>query len=377
MPEAVGKLGRGVSVVIPSWDGMGLLKRFLPSVIAAARYYIEQHEAPVEIIIVNDASSDATVEYLLGEGFKTGPQASQPGEEDGRTLGPALRLISNERNIGFGKSVNRGFEAASYPLVFLLNNDVEVSRDCIGPLVANFADPAVFAAHCRVFEFENGAEVGTGKIAGFSRGFIRVHRSYVPKRSVESYAKESSSMKPLISAFATGGSAMFDRQKFLDIGAFDELLSPMYWEDVEVSYRAWKRGYVVMYEPRSVVHHRISSTMRRANKRKLWRLKQRNRLIYHWVNLHDPGLLVAHLLWVAVLALTAPLRLQPGFILALAAALKRAAAVRRRRREEMLAAKRSDRDVFALFESFSARDDILVYDDRGELERLRQQPGAD
>jgi hypothetical protein len=116
--------------------------------------------------------------------------------------------------------------------------------------------------------------------------------------------------------------------------------------------------------------------MRRVDPEKIWRLKQRNRLIYHWVNLHDRGLMASHVTWVALLALTAPLRLQTGFLLAVIDALKSFAAIRRRRRQERDFAKLTDREVFALFEALSRRDDIFVYDHHKELERLRQQMDA-
>jgi GT2 family glycosyltransferase len=378
MPDSRNNPGPGVSIVIPSWNGIDLLKRFLPSVIDSACDYSEHSGSPVEILIVNDGSTDGTREYLLGEGFKTDSPAS--GSSDGikgaHPPRPDLRLINNDANVGFSKSCNRGFAEARYPLVFLLNNDVEVSAGAIAPLVENFTDPLVFAAHCRVFEVENGEEVGTGKMGGFSRGFIRVHRSYVPRPASPAARADSKSDMPLYSIFATGGSSMFDRKKFLDIGAFDELLSPIYWEDVDISYRAWKRGYTVRYEPGSIVRHRVSSTMRRVDPEKIWRLKQRNRLIYHWVNLHDRGLMASHVAWVALLALTAPLRLQTGFLLAVIDALKSFAAIRRRRRQERDFAKLTDREVFALFEALSRRDDIFVYDHHKELERLRQQMDA-
>ncbi len=60
---------RGVSIVIPSWNGLELLKRFLPSVIAAAIQYSNQFKSPIEIVIVDDGSVDETVDWLLGQGF--------------------------------------------------------------------------------------------------------------------------------------------------------------------------------------------------------------------------------------------------------------------------------------------------------------------
>jgi GT2 family glycosyltransferase len=316
-----------ISILIPSWNGLELLKRFLPSVLASARRY-EQTGAHTEILIIEDGGSDDTIVWLREQGFEEGAR--------GR-----LRFLRNEKNIGFGRTCNRGFREARYPVVFLLNNDVEVDREAIAPLASRFSDPLLFAVHCRVFDFETRRECGRGQRGSFSKGFIRVHESYEPGEE---------NKEPPYSIFASGGSAMFDREKFLSAGGFDELLSPAYWEDVEMSYRAWKRGFTILYEPRSVVHHRVSSTMRKLGGKKIRRIEQRNRLICHWIDLHDRRYFLSHLMWVALLALTAPFRLQPGFILSLASALKLLPAIRRRRREEKLAAKRTDREVFGFFE---------------------------
>jgi len=381
------KVTTDVSIVIPSWNGLEFLKRFLPSVIAAACHYQEACDAAVEIVIVDDGSVDKSVDWLLGQGFEDCTEISERPEQtrsavitvggssvqtdersDHRSTEPALRLIRNEINQGFGPTCNRGFETARHPLVFLLNNDVEVDLDAIRPLVENFADDSVFAVHCRVFDLESGQECGSGKIGGFSSGFIRVHRSYVNACQFASDRRMEAQKRGDYSIFATGGSAMFDREKFLQIGAFDSLLAPIYWEDVDTSYRAWKRGYFVFYEPRSVVHHRVSSTMRKVNQRRLTRLKQRNRLICHWVNLHDRKLMASHIMWVLLLSLTAPLRLQPGFLLSVFAALKKLPAIRKRRFEERKAMRRSDSEVFEIFASLGKRSDIFCYDSYDQLE---------
>ena len=380
--------------MIPSWNGLELLKRFLPSVIAAAIQYSKQFKASTEIVIVDDGSVDESVGWLLGQGFvEVGERETVRGGErekaragegeiiDSKRDGsnhyrstPSLRLIKNETNRGFGPACNRGFESASHPLVFLLNNDVDVDVDSIAPLVENFADASVFAAHCRVFDLESGRECGSGKVGSFSSGFIRVHRSYVIVPEIEAGAGLESGEQTLrYSMFATGGSAMFDRRGFLEIGGFDTLFAPIYWEDVDISYRAWKRGLSVLYEPRSVVHHRVSSTMRNVNQRSIKRMQQRNRLIYHWINLHDGSLMASHITWVALLAFTAPLRLQPGFLVSLVAALKRLPQIRKRRLEEKRAARRSDRDLFTIFTSLEKRPDVFAYDNYADLETTRSR----
>jgi GT2 family glycosyltransferase len=336
----------GVSIVIPSWNGLGLLQRFLPSVLAAAGRYSTQSDAPTEIIVVDDGSIDETASWLRGQGFQDDSGSEETGRQgEPETDRPVLRFASNESNLGFGETCNRGFQVAAHPLVFLLNNDVEVDEECIAPLVKNFVDDTVFAAHCRVFEFDSGRECGTGKLGSFSRGFIRVHRGYTICES------PNESGAALYSMFAGGGSAMFDRQKFLEIGGFETLLSPFYWEDVELSYRAWKRGYSILYEPRSVTRHRISSTIGKLCRPKVRRIDQRNRLIFHWINLHDKRMIVSHVAWVLLLALTAPIRLQPGFVVSLAAAIRLVPQIRNRRRAERLSARRTDRAVFGIFDS--------------------------
>jgi GT2 family glycosyltransferase len=386
------KVKIGVSIVIPSWNGLEFLKQFLTSVIAAAGRYQQACDAPTEIVIVDDGSLDSSVDWLLGQGFEdcTGlskrSEATQSAvstangssigtnEPPVHSLAPALKLIKNELNQGFGPTCNRGFAIAQYPLVFLINNDVEVDPNAIAPLVENFVDDSVFAAHCRVFDLESGQECGSGKIGGFSSGFIRVHRSYVNVRQVASEAgTESAQRRCDYSVFATGGSAMFDREKFLRIGGFDSLLAPIYWEDVDTSYRAWKRGLSIFYEPRSVVYHRVSSTMRKVNQRRLTRLKQRNRLIWHWVNLHDRKLMASHVIWLFLLCLSAPLRLQPGFLLSVWAALKRLPSILERRTEERQAMRRSDSDVFGIFASLEKRSDIFCYDSYDELKEFQSK----
>jgi GT2 family glycosyltransferase len=344
-----------VSIVIPTWNGIDLLRRFLPSVAHAARTYSTHSNAPVEILIVDDASTDATIEWLSEEGFIE-KRASDTDRSPDQIF--TLRYVRNEINRGFGETCNRGFDSAEHNLIFLLNNDVEVDENAIAPLVECFDDRQVFAAHCRVFNLDSNREVGTGKLGGYSRGFIRVHGSYRIDQKNES--KITSGESPLYSMFAGGGSAMFDRTKFLELGGFETLLSPFYWEDVELSYRAWKRGYRVLYEPRSLARHQISSTIGKLGRRRVRMIEQRNRLMFHWINLHDRGLITSHIFWLMFLVITAPLRLQPMFVISVFEALKRLPEILRRRREEKLRGIQTDREVFKLFEALRRRPDVLI-----------------
>jgi GT2 family glycosyltransferase len=199
--------------------------------------------------------------------------------------------------------------------------------------------------------------VGTGKLASFSRGFVRVHASYVGSANTSSDCG-----RPFYSAFAGGGSAMFDKDKFEELGGFDELLSPYYWEDVELSYRAWKRGYKVLYEPAATATHRISSTIGKLDRRSVRIIQQRNRLLFHWVHVHDRRLLVSHLAWLTLLTLTAPIRLQPWFLVSCLKAIASLPRALHRRAQEKRAARLSDRAIFELFDELRNDPAIFPYD---------------
>jgi GT2 family glycosyltransferase len=338
-----------VSIVIPTWNGQHLLEEFLPSVLEAARQYAGHAHERVEVLIVDDGSTDGTASWVRDRA------SSWPV--------PA-RCVRQNQNLGFGAACNRGMREAAFPLVFLLNNDVEVDASAIAPLASRFDDEGgeLFGVHCRVLDFTTGQEVGTGKMGGFGRGFLRVHRSYVaagPRRG------------PLYSMFASGGSAMFNRSRFLELGGFDPLFAPYYFEDVELSYRGWKRGLTLGYEPASVVRHRFSSTIGRLAGDRVQVVAQRNRLILHWIHLHDGRFVASHLLWTLILLVTSPLTLKPQFVRGFFGAVARLPAIVARRQDERGRAARSDRDVLNVFALLERRDDVRAYDDPTELDGTR------
>jgi GT2 family glycosyltransferase len=336
----------GVSIVIPSWNGRELLEEFLPSVLRAAERHASASREPIEVVVVDDGGTDDTVSWCDAEAARSDVP---------------LHVVRLEANQGFGEACNRGVAAARHPLVWLLNNDVAVEPDAIAPLVGRFGEPPnprLFAVHCRVLDFASGRQVGTGKMGGFARGFLRVHRSYVTREPPAG---------PLHSMFASGGSAMVNRAIFLELGGFDPLFAPFYFEDVELCYRAWKRGFDVGYEPRSVVTHRFSSTIGPLAGRQVPRIGQRNRLIFHWMHLHDGPWLASHVAWVVLLALAAPLTFKPAFMRALVDALGRLPRIRARRQAERARAVRTDRQVIGIFRELGARPDIRAYDDPREL----------
>ncbi|HSR66885.1 MAG TPA: glycosyltransferase [Acidobacteriota bacterium] len=348
-----------LSIVIPTWNGLHLLRENLPSVLRAAEFFQRRNARPWEIIVVDDGGEDETPQALPLE-F------------------PQVELIRRPVNGGFSPACNSGFEHCRYPLVALLNNDVQVEDDYFVHLASHFtdssADEDLFAVTARVFEWDEPVFATGGKVGRFRRGFWSVYFNY--DLDGGSAARRWTRQRRLLSFYAVGGFAAYRRDKLMELGGFLEILAPFHWEDIDLSYRAWKRGWQVRYEPRSLARHRTSATIDSHFKRQqVEEASLRNRLLFHWINCHRPAWMAAHLMMLTVKLLTRILAGDVGFYRALWKALGRLGEVRRLRRTERLAARRSDEQVADLLTAFYEKAPIAIYYNRSQV--VSRHPGPE
>jgi len=249
-----------VSVVIPNWNGRDLLAKYLPSVVEAMRGR--------EIVVVDNGSTDGSADFV-------------------RSAFPQVRLLALPQNLGFGGGSNAGFRAASGDIVVLLNSDMRVAPDFLDPLLEGFRDPDVFAVSCQIF-FSDPARLReeTGLTQGWWQdGGLRVRH------------RIDSEIRDLYPCFyGGGGSCAFDRRKFFELGGFDPLLAPFYLEDTDLGFMAWKRGWKVLYQPRSVVYHEHRGTIgRKFSPEYIQAVLKKNFLLFCWKNVHEWPRLLSHL----------------------------------------------------------------------------------
>ena len=252
-----------VSVVIPNWNGKDLLEKYLPSVVEALRA-----NPGNEIIVVDNGSIDGSAEFV-------------------RHAFPAITLVALEQNAGFGGGSNEGFRKAKNDVVVLLNSDMRVAPDFLAPLLEGFRDPDVFAVSCQIFFSDpNKPREESGLTQGWwEDGSLRVRHRIDP--AVED-------LYPCF--YGGGGSCAFDRRKFEELGGFDPLLRPFYLEDTDLGYLAWKRGWKVLYQPRSVVFHEHRGTIgKRFRENEIQAVLKKNYLLFAWKNIHEWRRLVPHL----------------------------------------------------------------------------------
>lgn len=246
---------RSASVVIPNWNGRDLLEKYLPSVITALAGHPDN-----EVVVVDNGSTDGSAELL-------------------RQRFPQVKLVALPQNLGFGGGSNAGFRAAKNDIVVLLNSDMRVEPDFLAPLLEGFHDPRVFAVSCQIFFSDpTKKREETGLTQGWwADGGLRVrHRLDDPLR------------ERMPCFYGGGGSCAFDRHKFLELGAFDELLAPFYLEDTDMGYQAWKRGWWVYYEPRSVVWHEHRGTIgKKFSSEYIQSVLKKNFILFVWKNISD------------------------------------------------------------------------------------------
>ncbi len=254
-----------VTVVIPTWNGKEHLARNLPSVVKAAAVNPDH-----EILVVDNASDDGTVEFLACE-F------------------PSVRVLEMGRNLGFGSGTNAGVSAAKNNIVVLLNNDMRVEADFLQPLTAGFCDSRIFSVTAQIFFSDpNKRREETGLAMGrWVDG--NIHLTHIADDEV-------TELFPTF--YGGGGSTAYDKRKFLELGGFDELLAPFYVEDVDLGYMAWKRGWINMYAPDSVVYHEHRGTIgKHFSTAYIESIVHKNRLLFAWKNIHEKGRLLGHFAW--------------------------------------------------------------------------------
>jgi GT2 family glycosyltransferase len=264
-----------VTIIIPNFNGRDLLEKNLPEVIKCFKN--------TEIIVVDDASTDGSVKLL-------------------QTNYPKVKIISRKSNAGFATAVNDGVAAAGSDFVFLLNHDVVPEKNTLELLLHHFDDPNVFAVGCMERSVEGTKTVLRGRgIGKFERGFLLHKRGEVDKTDT---------------LWVSGGAGIFRKDIWMKLNGMDELYSPFYWEDIDLSYRALKAGYKIIFEPKAIVTHRHEEGIirREFTKKRIEKIAYRNQILFVWLNITSSKYLWEHILFLPYHIINSLINLHTAFL---------------------------------------------------------------
>lgn len=209
-----------ISIVVLTFNNRALLDTCLSSLLA-------QDYTPLEILLVDNASTDGTVDYVAQK-F------------------PTVRVISNSANLGFAEGNNVGIRAAKGDFIFIVNPDTETAPGALRELVQPMLDDAQIGSTApKLLEFNRRDMIDAAGIT-VDRAGIAWHLKHGHRDDGET--------KPRF-VFGGSGAAVMYRKSMLDrIGLFDADYFA-YYEDVDLAWRAQNAGSKCLYVPRAVVYH--------------------------------------------------------------------------------------------------------------------------
>ena len=235
-------MGMKLSVVIVSYNVKYILEQCLRSVLRASADF------PCEILVVDNDSTDGTVDYL-------------------RKRFPQVRLIANKENVGFSRANNQAIGESTGQYVLLLNPDTLVAEDTLRSCL-DFLDarPTVGAVGVRMLNSDGSFApesrrglptpftsfckmTGLGTLFPKSRLFGRYYMRYLNP-------DEANPIEVISGAFN-----MVRRMALDQIGLLDEDFF-MYGEDIDLSYRVLQGGWENYYLPCTILHYKGESTVK-------------------------------------------------------------------------------------------------------------------
>ncbi len=240
-----------VAIVILNWNGRKYLEKFLPYVLASA--YENK-----EIIVADNASTDDSILFLQ----KNYPQVS---------------ILQNNINEGFAKGYNTALKQVKADYYVLLNSDVEVAINWIGPAIELMeSDQAIAVCQPKILAYDNKAFF---EYAGASGGWLdKFGYPFMRGRVFDDCETDTGQFNDAQPCFWASGAAFFVRANvYHELCGFDEFFFA-HQEEIDFCWRAQLAGYRIYVQPASVVYHVGGGTLPKGNSLKVF-LNFRNNLV--------------------------------------------------------------------------------------------------
>lgn len=246
------------AVVILNYNGAGMLRRFLPSVI--------EYSPEASIYVADNGSSDESCDVVRNE-F------------------PAVKLMVLDHNYGFAEGYNRALAQVDEEYAVLLNSDVEVTRGWLFPMT-QFLDsnPEVAACQPKLLSFK---QKDFFEYAGAAGGFIdKWGYTFCRGRIFNTVERDSGQYDDTTDVFwATGAALMIRNEVYKNNGGLDGRFFA-HMEEIDLCWRLRSRGYRIACVPQSHVYHVGGATLKKENPQKTY-LNFRNNLLMIYKNAPD------------------------------------------------------------------------------------------
>lgn len=217
-----------VSIIITNYNGKHFLDACLSSVLQV-NYPPDRYE----IILVDNASTDGSVEYVRRE-F------------------PLVKVLPLSKNHGFTGGNNIGAQTALGDFIVFLNNDTIVDKDWLSELVTvTLSDSRIGICGSKIISMKDR------KTIAYNGRVLHMLGGVLPDKFLT--FKNKYGEKIYIVGCIQGSSFLIRKQVFKILRGFDEDYF-LYSDEFDICYRAWIKGYYVTYAPNSIVYHYSGGT---------------------------------------------------------------------------------------------------------------------
>lgn len=242
-----------VSIVIPALGDPELVARSL----VALQLELNARGAIDEVVVVDDGGTGDLARALAPRG-------------------PPVRFVVQTKNGGFARALSAGVASARHELVFALNSDVIVRVGALTPLVEALDDANVFAAVPRVLLGGDERRVESWVRFTHDEGRLRLEQPCLTSRA-------RPPRRDCDVAFPVGGACLMRKREFAELGGFDPLFEPFYFEDADLGLRAWRARKRTRLIVAAAVEHRHRATIGRVASERLVRAAlERNTYLLQW-----------------------------------------------------------------------------------------------
>lgn len=253
-----------ISVIVVTWNSSDFIYDCLNSV-------LEKSSAPLEIFVIDNNSADDTVE-IVSENF------------------PEVKLVENEKNLGFTFATNQGLTLANGDFLLLLNPDTEITdralekladfldkrpdAGAVGPQLLNFDDS--IQPSCRSFPCQR---IYLWEFSGLSRLFPH-HKLFSEwKMGYFDHKTLREVDQPM------GACLMIKRDALNSVGLLDRQFY-MFYSEVDLCYRLRQNGWKIYFYPDATVYHHMGASVKKA---KIKMILSTHKSAYQFLKKHNIG----------------------------------------------------------------------------------------
>ena len=238
-----------IAVVILNWNGVQLLEKFLPSVIA--------YSPEATVYVADNASTDSSVAFV-------------------QTHFPSVKIVINKDNYGFAKGYNEALKYIDADVYALVNSDIEVTENWLSPIIETFKnEPNTAVIQPKILDYKNKE---CFEYAGAAGGFIdKFGFPFCRGRIFDTIEKDNGQYDTDIELFWASGACFFIRSEvYNQLKGFDDDFFA-HQEEIDLCWRIFNSGYTIKYCHSSKVYHVGGATLQEGSPMKTF-LNFRNSL---------------------------------------------------------------------------------------------------